>query len=267
MRLDVAERAAKDRRRGLIGWSIGLAGYMTMIVATWPSVRDSEALVEAIEDYPEALEAFFGGEGMLDFGSPEGYLGAELFSLMVPLLLGIFAIGFGASTLAGEEEQGTLDLLLANPVTRRRVVIEKGLVLLGCVLGLAAVTAASIALVGLTVDLGVGIDRIAAACLGSALLAALHGAVAMLVGAATGSRAAAIGVATAVFAGGYLVFGLSGLVSWLEPADVLTPLYHASSTEPLRYGLPVGNYLLLAGTTVALLVAATWVFERRDLAA
>ena len=44
---------------------------------------------------------------------------------MVPLLLMIAAIGAGAGAIAGEEERGTLELLLANPLSRRRLVLEK----------------------------------------------------------------------------------------------------------------------------------------------
>ena len=44
---------------------------------------------------------------------------------MVPLLLLVAAIGAGARATAGEEERGTLDLLLANPLSRRRLIAEK----------------------------------------------------------------------------------------------------------------------------------------------
>lgn len=48
--------------------------------------------------------------------SPEGYLNGQYFNLLATLLLLIFAIGFGARTLAGEEREGTLELVLATPV-------------------------------------------------------------------------------------------------------------------------------------------------------
>ena len=63
----------------------------------------------------EALKAFIAFGGDLDYVSGAGYLGSELFAFMVPLLLLIAAIGAGARAIAGEEERGTLDLLLANP--------------------------------------------------------------------------------------------------------------------------------------------------------
>ena len=78
-----------------------------------------------VDDYPDAFKAFFGLGDNVDYTSAIGYLNGELFSFMVPLLLLIAAIGAGARATAGEEERGTLELLLANPISRRRLVLDK----------------------------------------------------------------------------------------------------------------------------------------------
>ena len=221
MTLKVASRALQDRRRSLVGWSVGLGLYVAMIVAVWPSIEGSAKLTEALQDYPDALKEFFGGADSFNFATPVGYLNAELFSLMVPLLLVIFAIGFGSSTVAGEQERGLLDLILVNPVSRRRVLLEKAGSLAAGVAGLAAVCAVALAAGAAVFGASVGTAGVVAACAGAVLLCVLHGYVALLVGTATGSRAAAIGAAAAVFVAGYLLQALAGLVSWLEPARAL----------------------------------------------
>ena len=177
----------------------------------------------------------------------------------------VVAIAYGARTLAGEQADGTLDFLLANPITRRRVVLEKLIGLCVVVVPLAAVAGATVVALGLFIDLRVGIDRIAIACLGATLVAVFIGTLAMLAGAATGSHTVAIGLPTAVFAASYLIVGLAGLVSWLEPLRVVSPLYHANGTQPLLHGLPVANYLILFGLCVAAFVATSEIFNRRDL--
>ena len=219
----------------------------------------------AIRSYPNELKAFFGGAASFDFSTGAGYLNIELFSLVIPALLVVVAIGYGAQTLAGEQADGTLDFLLANPFTRRRVVLEKAAALWALVLPLAAVAGMAVLAVGVFTDLGVGVDRVAIACLGAALVAGLVGSLAMLVGAVSGSRAIAIGVATVVFALSYLLVGLAGLVSALEPLRYVSPLYHANGTQPLAHGLPVANYLILVGLCVLVLVVTTICFSRRDL--
>ena len=91
-----------------------------------PDDPGQPALDKLVDEYPEALKAFIGFGGGIDYATGAGYLGIELFSFMVPLLLLVAAIGAGARAIAGEEERGTMDLLLSNPIGRSRVVLEKG---------------------------------------------------------------------------------------------------------------------------------------------
>ncbi len=265
MALLVAERAVRDRRRGLVGWALGIGAYVALISSIYPAVHDSE-VQRVIRNYPRELKAFFGGSASFDFTTGAGYLNVELFSLIVPALLAIVAISYGAATLAGEEDAGSLDLLLAYPVTRRQVVLEKVAGLTLTLVALAGVVTASVLLVGAFADLQIGVDRVVSASLGVVLVALLVGLLAMLTGALTGSRALAVGIPTVVFAASYLAVGLAGLVSWLKPLRYASPLYHATGTLPLRNGLPVANYVLLAALCAAAILGAVVAFERHDLA-
>ena len=92
------------------------------MVAVYPTVRDNPRPEQDGERLPRGAEGFHRFGGDLDYVSGAGYLGSELFSFMVPLLLLVAAIGAGARAIAGEEERGTLDLLLANPLSRALLV-------------------------------------------------------------------------------------------------------------------------------------------------
>ena len=131
---------------------------------------------------------------------------------------------------------------------------------------LASIVTASVLLVGAFADLQIGVDRVVSASLGVVLVALLVGLLAMLTGALTGSRALAVGIPTVVFAASYLAVGLAGLVSWLKPLRYASPLYYATGTLPLRNGLPVANYVLLAALCAAAILGAVVAFERHDLA-
>jgi len=261
----ITERAVRDRRRGVVGWAVGLALYVAIMASVYPAIQNSD-MQRAIRHYPEQLKAFFGGAQSFDFSTGAGYLNVELFSLVVPALLVVVAIAFGAATLAGEQETGTLDLLLANPVSRRRVVLEKVLGLVATVLVLAAVIAGSVLLTGVFVDLGVDAAHVGIASLGAALLASLTGLLAMLVGAATGRHSLALGIPAAVFVASYLMMGLAGLVESLHSLRLASPFYHANGTTPLKNGLPIANYGILLAACVVLLGVTVTVFERRNLA-
>jgi ABC-2 type transport system permease protein len=76
-----------------------------------------------------------------------GYLNSQFIANVLPVMLLAFGTGFAAWTIAGDEAAGTLELLLANPVSSARVTLERAGALL---LLLAALTAATTAaLVGL----------------------------------------------------------------------------------------------------------------------
>ena len=264
MPLLVTERSLRDRRRGFLGWSIGLAAYVVLQSSFYPSVHSSD-FQKAIASYPKELKAFFGGVQGFDISTGRGYLEIELFSLIVPGLLTIAAIAYGVAAIAGERERGTLDLVLANPISRSRVILEKVLGEVDTVFGLAAVVAIAVMVCNEIFDLEVGLGNLLAACFLSALVAVLFGLLAMLAGAASGSRAVSIGVPAALFAASYLLVGLSGLVDWLERYRVLSPLYHATGTHPLAEGLPIANTLVLLGLALAVLAALLAAFDRRDI--
>lgn len=264
-RWPVLQRSLRDRRRSLTSWALGIGAYVALIVAFWPSIRGSSEISKAIENYPSAMKEFFGGAAAFDYTRPGGFLNTQLFSLMLPLFIGGFAIAYGASVLGGEQESGRVDLVLALPLKRSRIVIEKSSALAAGVVLLTLLSAVVILIVGALVDLDIGVAYVAAACVGSGLVALLYGLLAVAVGAATGSRALAVGVGSAAFVAGYLIQALSGLVDALKPVRALSPLYHANGSVPINTGFPVWHHLLLAIACAALAVVALPLFNHRDV--
>jgi ABC-2 type transport system permease protein len=254
----------RDLRRGLLWWSIGLVGMVAMMAGVYPSIRDNPALNRLVEDYPEALKAFIAFGGSIDYVSGAGYLGIELFSFMVPLLFVIAAVANGAA-LAGEEERGTLDLLLSQPVSRREVAAAK--------LASAAAEMAVLTLVlwlalwaGVAVfDMGVSAANLLAASVTAGALGLTFGAVAFLLGAATGRRALAIGITAALAVAAYLVNALAALVSGLGPLQKASPFYHYAVGDPLRQGIAPAHAAILIAIAAISAVAGIALFERRDL--
>lgn len=262
---EVLLRSLRDLRRGFGWWSLGLVGLVAMQVSVYPTVRDDPGFSDLTENYPEVLKELFGFGGSFDYTSPAGYLGVELFSLIVPLLLIIAAVATGAGAIAGEEERGTLDLLMSLPLTRRRVAAEKLGAMAAEVVGLGLVLLVALAIGVRVIDMGVPLAHLAAVTLAAVLLAMGFGAIALLIGAATGSKGAAIGVTAALAVAGYLVNSLAALVSQLETAQRLTPFYHYSAPDPLRAGFSGWHLVALLAVVVVASAAALVAVDRRDL--
>lgn len=252
-----------DRRHGLVWWSVGVGLLTVSVLSVWPSVRDEYQ--KLVQNYPEALLAFFGIEkGGL--GSAAGYLQAELFSLILPLMLIAYMIAAGSAATAGEKEAGTLEFLLSQPVSRTRVLLEK---YLGLCTSLAVITA-SFALVLVTFTrvfaVHVAVSHLLAATASAYVLATLFGAVAVLAGSLTGHRAFAAGIASATAVAAYLLSSLAALVEGLKRFRPISPFWWYSGHDPLRQGIEPLHIALLVATTLLCVAAAVITFERRDLA-
>ena len=263
---DVFVKGLRDVRRSFLWWSLGLVSMTAMMVSVYPSVRDNRALSDLVDDYPDALKGFIGFGGSVDYTSAPGYLGIELFSLTIPLLLLIAAIATGSNGIAGEEERGTLDMLLTLPVSRRQVVAAKIGALVVEAIGLATILWLSLAIGVHAVDMQIGVGYLAAATADAVLLALGFGLVALCLGAATGRRSVAIGVATAGAVAAYLVNSLAPLVSGLSSFRRATPFYYYSANDPLRHGLNASHALVLLALAIAASIGALIAIERRDIA-
>jgi ABC-2 type transport system permease protein len=264
LQAELLQRGVRDHRRALVGWCVGVAAYVLVIAAIFPSISGSPSISDLGESYPEALQELFGISGGVDIGTGPGFLDAELFSLMLPLLALVLAIGSGARTLAGEEDAGRLELVLAYPVRRRDAVLQKGAAVGFEVAVFCIVAFAALAIASPVFDLGLSYGRLAGGMLGVAALALLHGWLALAIGAAWPSRAAAIGIPAALAAAAYLVGGLHGLASWLDPFRFASSFWWAGKS-PLSAGIEWWHLLVVGGAAAAALGAAAYLIDRRDL--
>lgn len=264
MRTDVLTETLRERRRSLLWWTLGVVGLVGLTVAFYPSVKDSSGLSDYGKDLPESLRGLFVG-GEIDLTSGPGYLNSQVFAMTAPLILLIFAIGVGGWAVAGEEERGTLDLLLAHPLRRGAFVAQRFAAVFILVIALSTVLFVTVAIASALVDLEIGTRDLIAACGSNALLALLFGTLALAIGAIWPGRGRAISVAGALAVAAWMLDGLGEAVNWLDPLRPLSPFYQAIGTDPLRDGISWGSWALLAGLTALLVGAAIQGLERRDL--
>ncbi len=257
-------KTLRDRRRGLLCWGIGLSLLAILMAAFFPTIRDMPSLGDFMELFPPELMALFGGN-FEDYNTPEGFLNGELFGFLYPLMLLIFSVGFGAGAIAGEEQEGTLDLLLSHPLRRWQLVIEKFAALVVSLLGIAAFFWLALLAAGAVIDMGLNPLRLAAVGFSGVLLAVMFGALALAVGCARGKKTLALGVAGALGFVSYIINGLAPLVDWLEPFRKFSPFYHYNVADPLTNGLDYGHAAILLGLAIIFLAMAIVTFRKRDL--
>lgn len=254
----LVQRGLRDYRRAPLIWGLPLGVMSAFEVLLYPSIRES--LGNAFESYPPAvIEAF----GITDLSTVEAFMHAEMFSIVLPFAVAWFAIRCVAITLAGAEENGYLDALLAAPVARGTLSASAF-----ATAGLAA--AAILAVIGAMTAIAGAITGDAVAI--ARLVAGLAGVWALtLFFAGCATLAAGVVHRAGIVQGA--IGGLFGAMYLLDVAAKLSdPIGSLRRLSAMRwYGTPVQTGLDLAGFVVLVLgglmlalTGAIWA-TRRDV--
>jgi ABC-2 type transport system permease protein len=256
LRLDLA-----NRRRLLASCVIGMALYTLVIVVLYPSFKDASNLNDLTKN-GSTLAALFGITGSIT--SPSGWLDANIYQNFLPLIMLLLTIGYGGSSVAGQDEDGTLGLTVTLPESRRSIITQKA----GAMILQAATLALAVALcvfVGRSFDLRLDPRHVMAVSLTVLLLGVDIGLVALAVGATTRRRGTALGVGTGVAAASYLVSSLAPVVTWVRPLRYLSVFYWAVGNHQLAEGPSPLDMGVLAGVGLMAFAFSSAAFARADL--
>lgn len=254
----------RARRGAMIGWGLGLAIFGAYIVTLYPQVG---SLFSQLDFSDIELYQVFGDFG--DLGTFKGFVNAELFS-MLPLVVSIYALINGTGTLAGEEDSGTLEILLALPVRRWQLVLAKFIALGLALLIILAALGGGVVLAfnSLPADADTGgltAGRLFVALLGVWPLVMLFAALSLFLGAYLPSRRWAATVATLTLIVSYFGNNLAAFSEALESIQPIFPFYYFDGTKLLDSGWDRADTTVLLGAVVGLLALALISFQRRNV--
>jgi ABC-2 type transport system permease protein len=208
------------------------------------------------------------------------YGGGDLFSLtgamaigfihpFTLLLMGITAVGLPVISIAGERQRGTLEVLLARPISRHTlfsVLFATGALFLGLLMALellANVVSASAVGVGGELDL----SRVPILWLNGWLLFMAFMAIGFAASVSFDRLGPALGVTLVVLVVSYLLDVISSLwpaAAWLGDYS----LFSYVKAKPILEGhVSPLDFVLLAAVTAIAVGYAWWEFPRRDIAA
>lgn len=249
-------------RRALgVGWK-GLlitAGSVALMLVLGLAVYGSFDL-SIYDRLPEALRALV---GIPTHADPALMAYNEMLAAIGALAFVGVAIAIGAQAVAGEEADRTLALTLATPVTRVSYVLSRAAALVTLLIGggllLWAIAEAAPRIMGIEV----GQAHLFALVLHLTCAAIFHGILALSIGAATGRKGVAAGVASGVMVLGWL--GSSLLPMWREGSAEWLPWNWFNGSQPLVNGVSVKDIALLLGGALVLLILGTTVFRSREL--
>jgi ABC-2 type transport system permease protein len=109
------------RVRGTLTLAVAIGLYSAFIVWYF-TVLDGVDFEDVFEDLPPAMAEAFGIETLATI---EGFLGAELYSFVWVLGLGLYFAYAAGGIVAADIENERMDLLLSFPISRSRLLAEK----------------------------------------------------------------------------------------------------------------------------------------------
>ena len=250
-------KTSRDRWRG---WVISAASLTVLLLFGMSVYRDIDLTVYT--QLPEVWRSLLGIGDDVDVG---GLAIGYIFGSFGALVVAAMALVMGSASIAGEERNGTMSILLVNPRSRTHVLLSKAV-------SLALLTGATVILlwapihpIAALLDVEIGGLYVEAIALHLYVNALFYGMLALAIGAVTGNRDTATGATTGIMVLSFFAVGLLPLVQGLEGLQRVFPWYYFNGSEPIFNGVAWGHLLALLAASAALLAVAVVGFNRRDL--
>jgi ABC-2 type transport system permease protein len=243
-----------------------IGAYSIMMMGIYQGFDFSpERIAELIALYPEAMAKAFGAD-RLNLAEPVGFYAMGVY-LMVVLFGGIFAALLGSGILAKEEEEKTVEFLLAKPVSRISMLWQKAVAL---VISLAALNIGVAACTFLAFAVFVkggypvaALLRLAVAPFFAHLAFASIGFLSALF---FTKRRTVYAVSTGVTMGTYFIGLMSLMSDKLAPLRWIAPTRYVEAVDIVADGsLHPAHLAILTAVSILALGATFVLYRRRDI--
>ena len=253
--------------RPMLYWGLGIGAMVFLQIIAIPDVESLRQVTELLQSMPPVLLQAFGASDMEYLATPEGYLAVNWFGIGV-LIFCAYAAVVGLNVTSNDEERGVIDLVLATPTPRWRLVLEKVLAyaLLAAIL-IAIVFVFTYLAIVITPSMQVDMTSIVNAQLNMLPATLLTLGVAVLLSGAIRRRGTVIGLLVLFLVGSYFLDTLGRAVagSALENVRWLSFMRFYDAADAMQHGLNLGSVGLLVGVGVLCAGAGIVLFQRRDV--
>ena len=257
-------KSVRGFRVPILGWGVGLGVLMAAVLAAVPSLLNTASARAAVVALGSSF-AFIAEPIRID--TPGGYATWK-YGLTI-LVVCIWPILASTGMLRGEEERGSMDVLLSLPRGRARMAAEKvaalwtALLAMGVIIGLLTYGS------GLAVKGDIGFGPSIVFGLNLSLVCGVFGGLGLLVSQFTEERRTAAGITSGLLLVFIVMDAMHRVVPGMLWLSRLSPVYYYNLSKPLvpGYGADVVGILVMLALSVVFSAAAVWLFARRDIGA
>jgi ABC-2 type transport system permease protein len=249
-------------RSQVIGWGVALAVLAFMVASLYDTALNMRAQIEQLmQGLPSELISLIGGAERIF--SPAGFLDTRFFSLM-PLILGVFAVIIGSGLIVGDEENGTLDLILAHPVRRFDLLTGRWLAFCVALLGILIIAWLGLILAGSLSSIKFSPLDFALPFIALFGILIWFGGLGVLLSLTLPSRRLAASITGLILAASYFITTFALMDPSLENVAKWSPLTYYQGGSAME-GFNVGYFAGLLLMSFIFVVLSAWLFQRRDI--
>lgn len=255
-------RAIDESWRSLVGWSLGVAAALLLYLPLYPSLGGDSQMQDLMATLPPALVNTLG----YTLTTGAGYTQSTFYGLIGFVLVVIAATAWGTGAIAGDEEKGTLELVLAHGVSRRQVVLERTAAIVTRLGWLGLLSGVIVLALNDAAKLDIDIANLLAAIAAWVGVALVSATCALAAGALTGRRVFATAAGAGIAVVGYSLNAVANQSPNFDALHSFSPYAWAFENSPLVDGVDWLGLGLLYGLSAALVVVAVVALRRRDIA-
>jgi len=250
----------RSRWRAILGWGFGLIIFGAIYISIFDGMFEQMKVFKDLSIYKIAG---------LHLGSVEGYI-ASVVLAYIAVLVGIYCIVTSTSTLAGEEDNGTLELIVAMPLSRWQILTAKAVALSVVVIFLMIIAAIGNAVllevIKFDTQISVTPFGLFVSLISNLPLALGFIMIGLFLGTILPSRRMAATVMTVYFVLSYVGENLAGMVKSLEPIRYLSLFNYYNTTATIfSDGPQLSDVLTLLGIAAVFFILALICFKRRNI--
>jgi len=255
-------RTLRSYRIAIIGWGIGMGVLVLEPMAAASTLIGTPAGRASLTQLADSF-AFNAAPVAVDTAA--GYATWKIGVFI--LVMVIWPLLAGSRMVRGDEERGSMDVLLSVPRSRARVALEKLAAMWVALLAMAVLIGVVLYVGSRSFNPGYGLGDALLFGLDLALICAVFGGVALLLSQFTVDRRRAAGWTGAVLLVAIVLDSLHRLFSGTEWISRLSPVYYYNLSKPLitSYGTNPGAMVVLLVLSLVLGGAGVWLFTRRDV--
>ncbi len=246
----------------ILGWGIGLAVLGYFIFHIYDTIfKENVNLTQILDVIPSQLMAFFGDVN--NFFEPKGFLSFEFFSY-IPIFLGILIVSSAGSLIAKGEENGTLEVTIAQPVSRSAVFWGNLLALVLTVILILCITWVGFVLGAQSTSFDVKPDELILPMVSLFAVLLVFLSLALLLSMVLTSSNAAGLVSGFLLVASYFITSLARIEDKLKGINRFSPLKYYQGGSAMD-GLDFKDLAVLLAISVVFIGIAWFIFVKRDL--